>query len=222
MKIPKTVQLTYGDSPGNRNLINVINGNIRSIVNYLLHLDIPIPDSTGVYETLRVDETKQLEITTTPTDATLSYASSDTAIATVSSGGLVTAVAEGQAEITITGAKSGLTSGTAVVVFKVIPADMVKVETTTTVASEGIIEYGLAAFNLAGVEFVLENGYVDMPIPSATIIGGNNKYPAVTFTQETISDMLCYSKITVVPEAGSTGDYITLSAVCGGTVVVKP
>jgi len=87
---------------------------------------------------------------------------------------------------------------------------------------DGIIEYSIAEFNSAGVEFVLENGYVDMPIPSATIIGGNNKYPAITFTQETISETLCYSKITVVPEAGSTGTFITLSAICGGTAVLKP
>ena len=92
----------------------------------------------------------------------------------------------------------------------------------TTTDGGGIVEYGVADFNVAGVEFVLENGYVDMPAPSVSIIGGNNKYPAIAFTQETISDILCYSKITVVPEAGSTGTHINMSAVCGGTVVAKP
>jgi len=134
MKIPKTVQLTYGDSPGNRNLINAINGNIRNIVNYLLHLDI----TARTRETLRVGETKQLAITATPADAALTYVSSNAAIATVSSGGLVTAIAVGEVTITTTGAKSGLTSGTMTIDFIVISNTQVKLEVSEMVVESEV------------------------------------------------------------------------------------
>jgi len=134
MKIPKTVQLNYGDSPGNRNLIDAINGNMRAIVSYLRHLNIPVPDSAGVYETLQVGDTKQLTpISATPSDATITYTSSDTAIATVNSGGLVTAVAAGEVTITITGAKSGSVDGTVDIDFVIIPSTQVKLEIPATI-----------------------------------------------------------------------------------------
>ena len=57
--------------------------------------------------------------TTMPSDATITYASSDVAKATVSTTGLVTGVAVGTANITVTAAKTGYTSGTATVAVTV-------------------------------------------------------------------------------------------------------
>lgn len=62
---------------------------------------LTISDSTA---TINKSETKQLSVTTTPAEAdpSVTWASSDTGIATVDSNGLVTAVAKGSANITAT------------------------------------------------------------------------------------------------------------------------
>lgn len=54
---------------------------------------------------LEVDDTRQLNVTIEPSDATdqdVSYASSDDGVATVNNDGLVTAVSEGEATMTVT------------------------------------------------------------------------------------------------------------------------
>lgn len=56
---------------------------------------------------IKVGETKQLSVTTTPTGATIGYSSNKTGVATVTSNGLVTATGVGTAVITITISKDG-------------------------------------------------------------------------------------------------------------------
>ena len=63
--------------------------------------DITINNET-LSTAISVGNTFNLNASTTPTGATLSYSSSDTSIATVDSNGVITAVAEGTAKITIT------------------------------------------------------------------------------------------------------------------------
>lgn len=58
---------------------------------------VDITDSTV---DLKVDDTKQLEVSVTPDNAEVTYKSSNEDVATVTTDGLVTAVAEGSAIIT--------------------------------------------------------------------------------------------------------------------------
>ena len=71
--------------------------------------------------TLNVGQSQQITASTTPTGATITYSSSDATRATVSGTGLVTRVAAGTANITVTAAETGYTSGTAVVAVTVTP-----------------------------------------------------------------------------------------------------
>ena len=72
---------------------------------------------------LLVGATGTIVGTPVPADAAITYASSDVAIATVdATTGVVTAVAAGTATITVTGAKTGYTNGTATVAVTVAPA----------------------------------------------------------------------------------------------------
>lgn len=76
---------------------------------------------------LAVPQTRQLSVTTVPADASVSYKSSRTSVATVSASGLITAVSPGTATITVTAAKTGMTSGTA------------KVDVTVTASSLPVV-----------------------------------------------------------------------------------
>ncbi|HBX24067.1 MAG TPA: hypothetical protein DEF34_10630 [Desulfotomaculum sp.] len=60
-------------------------------------------------------QTRQINVTTDPADAAVTYKSSNTGVTTVSSTGLVTAVKKGNAVITVTGAKDSYINGTATV-----------------------------------------------------------------------------------------------------------
>ena len=57
---------------------------------------------------LKAGETEQLSVTVSPSDATVMYSSSNNDVASVSSGGLVTAVGDGTAVITATASSDGL------------------------------------------------------------------------------------------------------------------
>ncbi|MDF9409008.1 DUF1533 domain-containing protein [Pelotomaculum isophthalicicum JI] len=72
--------------------------------------------------TLNVGATRAVSATVNPNDAGLSYASSDTGVATVSAYGLISAVAPGVADITVTAAKAGYTTATATVAVTVVDA----------------------------------------------------------------------------------------------------
>jgi len=65
--------------------------------------------------------TQAIYATVDPPDASLSYTSSNEAVATVSSGGIITAVGTGGATITVTATKAGYTSATANIAVSVNP-----------------------------------------------------------------------------------------------------
>jgi len=64
-------------------------------------------------DSLTVGGTRALSVTTDPADASVSYASGNEAVATVSSSGVITAVAPGDATITVTASKTGYNTATA-------------------------------------------------------------------------------------------------------------
>lgn|GEM_PF-3669829 len=63
--------------------------------------------------TMNVGDTKQITVTTQPSDAQITYTPSDTSVVSVDSRGLITAVGKGTATITVKATKAGYTSGTA-------------------------------------------------------------------------------------------------------------
>ena len=88
--------------PSNSNTMTQ-GGNIQPVVEKVVYTQSDITISNETPSTaINVGTTFNLNASTTPTGATLSYSSSDTSIATVDSNGVVTAVAEGTAIITIT------------------------------------------------------------------------------------------------------------------------
>ncbi|MCG9967285.1 Ig-like domain-containing protein, partial [Pelotomaculum terephthalicicum JT] len=74
---------------------------------------------TPASTTLNVGGTQAIGVTVDPADAGLSYASDNTSVATVSDGGVITAVAPGSAIIIITAEKAGYTTATASVLVNV-------------------------------------------------------------------------------------------------------
>jgi len=65
--------------------------------------------------TLKPEAEKQLNVTTSPSGGVVEFSTSDDGVATVSSTGLVTAVAEGTATITVNATKTGLDEDTATI-----------------------------------------------------------------------------------------------------------
>ena len=82
--------------------------------------------------TLKVGDRRQLTASTTPASTTKTYSSNKTSVATVSQSGLVTAIAEGEATITVTASKSGYESDYATVKVYVTEKDVVKVTVSPT------------------------------------------------------------------------------------------
>jgi len=106
----------------------------------------PVVNVTGVSIspktlTLIEQETQQLTATVTPVDATdtsVDWSSSDDSIATVSIDGLVTAVAEGEATITVTTADGGLNDSVSITVeAAVIPVTGVTIDASAVTLTEG-------------------------------------------------------------------------------------
>lgn len=96
------------------------------------------------------------------------------------------------------------------------------------IGGDTYLEYGVADWNSAGVEFVLVNGYLDEPVVTVSVQGDPAQFGTASFVlvvkhvQETIGEQLCYSKVQVYPK-GSTvpspvGAKITMQAVCRGVV----
>jgi hypothetical protein len=99
----------------------------------------PVPTAVTVAATaaassIQAGATTQITATATPSDATITYASSDEAKATVSATGLVTGVAAGSATITVTAAKTGMTSGTATVNITVTAMPVVSLTAAATLS----------------------------------------------------------------------------------------
>lgn len=123
---------------------------------------------------MKKGETKQLTLTLNQSDASVTYSSGSTGVATVSPSGLVTAVGNGTAVITVAAAKSGLSDGTAEVQVTVTDMSTNKVQvsvspstvtlkpgdtrqlTVSTTPSEATLTYssnntGVAAVDSAGL-----------------------------------------------------------------------
>lgn len=101
-------------------------------------------------------------------------------------------------------------------------------KSVTAIGGDTYLEYGLADWNAAGVEFVLVNGYLEEPVVTVSVQGDPAQFGTASFVlvvkhvQETIGEQLCYSKVQVYPK-GSTvpspvGAKITMQAVCRGVV----
>ena len=86
--------------PSNSNTMTQ-GGNIQPVVEKVVYSESDIIISNDTPSTA-ISTTFNLNASTTPTGATLTYSSSDTSIATVDSNGVITAVAKGTATITIT------------------------------------------------------------------------------------------------------------------------
>ncbi len=90
--------------------------------------------------TLNLGQTQALTAVVAPSTATtpaVTWASSNTSIASVSTSGVVTAVAAGAATITVTTTDGGLTASTAVTVTSTVPATGVTVSPSTVALAPG-------------------------------------------------------------------------------------
>lgn len=104
-------------------------------------------------------------------------------------------------------------------------------KSAAVVGGDTYLEYGLADWSAAGVEFVLVNGYIEQPVVTVSVQGDPAQFSSAAFVlvvkhvQETIGGQLCYSKVQVYPKGTSvpslSGAKISMLAVCTG-VVKKP
>ena len=152
--------------------------------------------------------TKQLRYTVKPSYAELTdavYTSSDEAVATVSSTGLITAVAAGTAVITLTA--SGLSAEVAVTVNPAVPGlagSIVDIDSQWTqerydeVKSLGTLSAGLTAWRndiatselaLASVDSVLKN----LTVTASDFVSGENTIPASAVTATFIRSTQAYN-----------------------------
>ena len=94
---------------------------------------------------------RSLGVTTTPSGATLTYSSSNTSVATVSTDGKVTGVNDGQATITVTASKAGYPTATAQVVASVSHITSVSASSgwvTVTLSTAPAVAPGNAEFSI--------------------------------------------------------------------------
>lgn len=97
-----------------------LNGALSSVQTYTYTLSDKVSvEAVNNDFTLKVGNTKQIRVTTLPANASLSYQSDKTSVATVNSIGVVTGRGEGTAVITITASSSGMTAGTETVRVRV-------------------------------------------------------------------------------------------------------
>ncbi|MCR6545302.1 S-layer homology domain-containing protein [Dehalobacterium formicoaceticum] len=97
-----------------------LNGALSSVRTYTYTLSDKVSvEAVNNDFTLKVGNTKQIRVTTSPANASLSYQSDKTSVATVNSSGVVTGKGEGTAVITITATNSGMTAGTETVRVRV-------------------------------------------------------------------------------------------------------
>jgi uncharacterized protein YjdB len=119
---------------------------------------IPVVTLTATPATtsVQVGQTQQITAAAVPADATVTYMSSDEAKATVSATGLVTGVAVGTANITVTAAKTGYTSATPATVAVTVTADTTApaIASVTALDSRTMLVTFSEAMNKASVEDV--------------------------------------------------------------------
>ncbi|GHT51768.1 hypothetical protein AGMMS49982_10100 [Bacteroidia bacterium] len=120
--------------------ITVTTENANKTATCVVTVSIPVTDVTlnKATATLAIGGTEQLTATIAPTDATnrnVSWTSSDNDIATVDDAGLVTAVAAGTADITVTTEDGGKTATCVVTV--IVPVTNVSLNNTTASLSVG-------------------------------------------------------------------------------------
>ena len=205
--------VSYDDYQRNwKKLLDSYNENFRILEYFLRHLpstDISIVDIeiAGEKDLKYVGETYQLLVSVSPTDAALTYASSDDSVFTVSETGLITATGVGSATVTVTGTKDDYTTDVATMVV--------------TVALWDYYEYGSADWNAGGVIFTLVNGYTVRPEGVGYSEDGNGC--SLAYTQETVGGVAdCYSKVAVTPlvtsPAPAAGTKIIFQGICSGMV----
>ena len=160
--------------------------------------------------TLAEGASHQLSYTVTPSYAELTdavYTSSETAVATVSSTGLVTAVAPGTATVTLTSAASGLTAEVSVSVSSATPnmaGSIVDIDTQWTqdrydeVKSMGTLSAELTAWKndtatselaLVSVDSALKN----VTVTASDFVSGENTIPASVVTATFIRSTKAYN-----------------------------
>ena len=203
-------KIGYG-TEGKR-LIDRINEALRMIEWFLNHI-VAMLSSHDV--TMIVDETYQIVLNVTPSDATLTYKTSNSSVVTIDSHGLVTAQGVGDAEVTVTCTKSGYKTARKVISFHVVSETDIRIveSTVENSATQEWDEYGVAEYAPQGIEFVLEQAYTIMPYsikPSwfMDALGTGVEVSApIDFRVILIKELIsvegslvsCYSKVQVLP-----------------------
>ena len=172
--------------------------------------------------TVAVGNTRQLSATIAPSGATnqaVTWSSSNTNVATVSSSGLVTAVSTGTATITVTTADGGKTANCTVTV--VIPVTAVTLKTSTTI-SVGGTEQLTAVINPANatnqaVSWSTGNAAVATVASDGTVTGVSAGTILITVTTADGGKTASCTVTVTVPVTGVSLNKTTLSLAAGGT-----
>jgi hypothetical protein len=230
-------KIGYG-TEGKR-LIDRINEALRMIEWFLNHI-VAMLSSHDV--TMIDGETYQIVLNVTPSDATLTYKSSNSSVVTIDSNGLVTAEGVGDAEVTVTCTKSGYKTARKVITFHVVSSTDIRIveSTVENSATQEWDEYGVADYAPQGIEFELEQGYTTMPysiVPSWFVDTGGlgvEVTAPIDFRVILVKELIdvggslisCYSKVQVLPFSTalpSTISYgkISVRLLCKGAVA-KP
>lgn len=200
--------ITISFTPGSRALY------IKSIsVTYETAVPTTSVDVSPATVTLAPGETQQLTTTVLPTNTTdtLSYSSNATGVATVSSSGLITAVADGTATITAT---SGNYSDTCVVTVETPTTPFIAPEKTSTSGYTGCDEtIGFTYGNLTGTLGVsTSNANVSAIIQNDD---GDSADVVITFNTATASDSYVYLK-----DGSTTLATITVTSITASSVTI--
>jgi len=172
---------------------------------------------------LAVGATGTIVGTPTPTDATITYASSDVAKATVSTTGLVTGVAVGTANITVTAAKTGYTSGTATVTVTVTALPPA---TIATAAIAGVTAPVTSAIPVTTATATAEYTAAVVWSPAVTTFARGTGYTAwITLTPRTgytLTGVAANFFTVVGATATNAADSGVVSAIFPATVLPAP
>lgn len=165
------------------------NSSAGRIINQQYHFEFTTGETVGLSVSpnpvnLVAGGQQQLSVTVNPTDATVSYSSDNPSAATVSAGGLISAVCNGSATISVTANKSGYITSTKTVLVTVEKCPM-----TLSVDSVGALSVGQTAQingstvpGGATITYVSDNEAVATVSPTGLIMAVCNGSANITIT----------------------------------------
>lgn len=198
---------------GGYSLSNISNKDYTGIMFFVREADIPVVAVTGISLdkselSLAVEKTATLTATVTPSDATnqnVTWTSDNTAVATVSDAGLVTAIAVGTANITVTTEDGAYTATCAVTVSTA--TDYSAVYTSNVTISGANVKIDGIEYNAVQVGKSNNSGSKSFTVPANTtrlclhVVGWNKeggKKHTITIDKGSISS----SSITTTEDSG--------------------